>query len=311
MTATILAIPKQTVLMKSLSRRAVLQWSTAAALMAINAPALAEEIAGETAWKRILRTKTIRVGTVGTTKSSRVGLDGSFTGISPEILRQVMAPYGVTKLVPVHMDFQSLIPALTANRIDVVANTLSVRKARCAQVAFSNPEFNAREGFVVLKGNPKNLHSFADIAKSKDARLGYVDGGFQGVFAKVAGVPQDRILTFPDQILGIRAVADGRIDAFGSIRFLLVGFLETVNDPRLAVADPYSPPINEKGQPDLNLTAAAFRKEDNDFREAYNKGLADLIASGKLLQIIKEQTGGNQDDMPPPGITAEKACEKE
>ena len=100
MTAMILAIPKQTVLMKSLSRRAVLQWSTAAALMAINAPALAEEIAGETAWKRILRTKTIRVGTVGTTKSSRVGLDGSFTGISPEILRQVMAPNGALRGVP-------------------------------------------------------------------------------------------------------------------------------------------------------------------------------------------------------------------
>ena len=103
----------------------------------------------------------------------------------------------------------------------------------------------------MLKGNPKNLHSFADMAKSKDARLGYVDGGFQGVLAQIAGVPKDRILTFPDQILGIRAVADGRIDAFGSIRFLLVGFVETINDPRLEVADPYSPPINEKGEPDI------------------------------------------------------------
>ncbi len=294
---------------KDVSRRTLLGWSSAAALLAANGAAFGQN--GETTWQRIQRTKTIRVGTVGTTRSSKVGLDGSFTGVSPEILRQIMAPYGVTNLVPVQMDFPSLIPALTANRIDVVANTLSVRKARCAQVAFANPEFNAREGFVVLKGNPKNLHGFPDIAKNKDARLGYVDGGFQGVFAKIAGVPQDRILTFPDQILGCRAVADGRIDAFGSIRFLLVGFLETINDPRLAVADPYVPPINEKGQPDMNLTAAAFRKEDNDLREAYNKGLAELTASGKLLKIIQETTGGNQDDMAPAGITAEKACEKE
>ena len=103
----------------------------------------------------------------------------------------------------------------------------------------------------MLKGNPENLHSFADVAKSKDARLGYVDGEFQGVFAQIAGVPKDRIRHFSDQILGIRAVADGQIDVFGSIRFLLVGFLETINDPRLEVADPYSPPINEKGEPDM------------------------------------------------------------
>ncbi|HZP75033.1 MAG TPA: transporter substrate-binding domain-containing protein [Pseudolabrys sp.] len=297
-------------LCRRISRRRLLGWGSAAAILTLDGRAFGQD-AGETTWKRILQTKTIRVGTVGTTKSSKVGLDGSFTGISPEILRQVMATYGVDKLVPVQMDFPSLIPALIANRIDVVANTLSVRKARCAQVAFANPEFNAREGFVVLKGNPKNLHGFDDIAKSRDARLGYVDGGFQGVFAKIAGVPKDRILTFPDQILGCRAVADGRIDAFGSIRFLLVGFLETINDPRLAIADPYKAPINEKGEPDMNLTAAAFRKEDNDLREAYNKGLANLMSSGKLLKIVQEQTGGNLDDMPPPGITAEKACEKE
>src|SRR5215471_11076634 len=89
--------------------------------------------------------------------------------------------------VPVQMDFSSLIPALNANRIDIVANTLSIRKARCQQIAFSNPEFNAREGFGVLKGNPKNIHSFADIARIKDARLGHVVGGFQTTYAEIAG----------------------------------------------------------------------------------------------------------------------------
>ena len=293
----------------ALSRRSLVRLCSAGALAVAAGPALAQ--GQETTWKRILRTKSVRVGTVGTTKSSKVNLDGSFTGISPEILRQVLAPHGVTTLVPVQMDFSSLIPALTANRIDVVANTLSIRKARCQQIAFSNPEFNAREGFGVLKGNPKNIHSFADIAKNKEARLGHVVGGFQTTYAEIAGIPKERIFTFPDQVLGLRAVLDGRIDAFGTIRFLLVGFMETINDPRLELAEPYSPPLNAKGEPDTNLTAAGFRKEDNDFREAYNRGLADLIASGKLLALIKQTTGGNQDDMPPPGITAEKACEKE
>ena len=293
----------------SLSRRSLLQLCSAGALAAAAEPALAQ--VPETTWKRILRTKSVRVGTVGTTKSSKVNLDGSFTGISPEILRQILAPHGVTTLVPVQMEFSSLIPALIANRIDVVANTLSIRKARCQQIAFSNPEFNAREGFGVLKGNPKSIHSFADIARNKDARFGHVVGGFQSTYAQIAGVPKDRIFTFPDQVLGLRAVLDGRIDAFGTIRFLLVGFMETINDPRLELADPYSPPLNARGEPDTNLTAAGFRKEDNDFREAYNRGLADLIASGRLLALIKETTGGNQDDMPTAGITAEKACEKE
>ena len=292
-----------------LSRRRLLQMSSASILAASAGPVLAQD--HESTWKRILRTKSVRVATVGTSRSSKVNLDGTFTGISPEILRQVLAPYGVTTLVPVQMDFSSLIPALIANRVDIVSNTLSFRKARCAQIAFSNPEFNAREGFAVLKGNPKKLHGFADIAKSKDARLGHVVGGFQSTYAEIAGVPKERIFTFPDQVLGVRAILDGRIDAFGTIRFLLVGFLETIGDPNLEIADPYSSPLNAKGEPDVNLTGAGFRKDDNEFREAYNRGLADLIASGKLLTIIKEQTGGGADDMPPPGVTAEKACEKE
>jgi polar amino acid transport system substrate-binding protein len=292
-----------------LSRRSVLQICSAGALAAAAGPVRAQE--QETTWKRVLRTKTIRVGTIGTTKTSKVNLDGSFTGVSPEILRQVLKPYGVTTLVPVQMDFASLIPALIANRVDVVANSMSIRKARCAQVAFSNPEFNAREGFGVLKGNPKNIHGFPDIAKNKDARLGFVVGGFQSVYADIAGIPKERVLTLPDQLLGLKAVADGRIDAFGTLRVLLVGFMELLNDPNLELAEPYYPPLNSKGEPDTNLAGAAFRKEDNDLREAHNRGLADLIASGKLLQIIKETTSGDLEDMPTPGVTAEKACEKE
>jgi polar amino acid transport system substrate-binding protein len=294
----------------SLSRRSLLQICSAGAVAVAIRPELAQA-QQETTWQRILRTKSVRVACVGTERSAMVNLDGTFTGISPEILRQVLAPYGDIKLVPVQMDFDSMIPALIANRVDIVANTLSIRKARCAQIAFGNPEFNAREGIVVMKGNPKNLHSFADIAKNKDAKLGCIVGGWEATYAEIAGIPKERVLEFPDQALGTRTILDGRIDAFATIRFQLVGILEDINNPNLELAEPFSAPLNAHGVPNVNLTAAGFRKGDNDFREAYNHGLADLIASGKLLTIIKETTGGNQDDMPTPGVTAEEACDKQ
>src|SRR2546422_11751428 len=90
---------------RSLSRRSVLQIGSAFA--AADGPVFAQE--QETTWKRVLRTQTIRVGTIGTTKTSKVNLDGSFTRVSPGILRQALKPHGVTPLVPVQSGFARLI----------------------------------------------------------------------------------------------------------------------------------------------------------------------------------------------------------
>jgi polar amino acid transport system substrate-binding protein len=295
-------------ILRFLSCRGLFRVCTVCGLMLTVGPTIAQDATGKATWERILQSKSIRVGTIGTANTSKVNLDGTFTGHSPEVLRQALAPSGVTKLVPVQMEFASLIPALLANRIDVIANTMSIRKARCAQVAFGNPDLNTRGGFAVLKGNPKNLHSFADVAKNKDAKIGWLDGGFQGKFAEIAGIPKERQLTFPDNVAVVGGVQTGRIDAGTMPRVQLVGYLKALNDPNLELAEPYYPPLNASGQPDLDLVGAAFRKEDNELREAYNRGLAELIASGKLLAIIKEQTGGNEEDMPTAGMTAEKFC---
>ena len=159
--------------------------------MAVDGSAFGQECSGESTWKRILRTKTIRVSTVGTTRSSKVGLDGSFTGISPEILRQIMAPHGVTKLLPVQMDFPSLFPALTANRIES-----SPTPCRCAKRAARRsrlPILNSmRASASSCQRKSEELHSFATWHERGDAaRL--CGRRIQGVLRTFARVPKERL----------------------------------------------------------------------------------------------------------------------
>ncbi|WP_369392660.1 hypothetical protein [Paraburkholderia kururiensis] len=38
---------------------------------------------------------------------------------------------------------------------------------RCKQVAFADPQYQIQDTLLVLKGNPKKLHSYADVASCK------------------------------------------------------------------------------------------------------------------------------------------------
>lgn len=263
----------------------------------------------EATWERVLQTNEIRVGTVGGADTSKINIDGSFTGLSPETLRQALSAYAGTEitLVPVQMEFASLIPALLSGRIDVIANTLVVTGARCEQVAFADPDFRERLVLIVHPGNPKDLHSFADIAERDDTVLAIQQGGLDIRLAQIAGIPTNRIALFPDYISTVSALQLGRADAASLTSLLAMSTFKTLNNPDLELADPYEQPIDETGQPVETYYAMGFRPGDDELREAYNMGLAELRSSGSHLAII-ETAGGDDGHLPPDGLTADKLC---
>ncbi len=91
---------------------------------------------------------------------------GKLTGESPAVLRVVMAKLGIKHLKGVLTNFGSLIPGLEAHRFDIIAAGMYITPARAREVLFSNPTFALGDGFVVRKGNPLDLHTFADAASS-------------------------------------------------------------------------------------------------------------------------------------------------
>ena len=123
----------------------------------------------------------IRLGFPNEPPNTFVAGDGKVTGAYNDLVIAVLNKIGVTKVEGVVMDFASLIPALQANRIDVIP-AIFIRPQRCEVVAFSTPVERSGTAFLVAKGNPKNVHSYDDVAKG-DAKVGVMAGAVEQGYA--------------------------------------------------------------------------------------------------------------------------------
>ncbi len=108
---------------------------------------------------------------------------------NPEVARAVLDRLGVDGIEAVQVTFDQLIPALLDGQCDMIAAGMTITPQRCAQVAFSRPDFVAPPAFLVPEGNPRDLRSFADVARS-GIRLGVLIGRRRAGYARAAGVPR-------------------------------------------------------------------------------------------------------------------------
>jgi polar amino acid transport system substrate-binding protein len=281
--------------------------STAAAC-GTSATAAPGSAAPDSAWSRILAEKSITWGVAHepplTVWPSE---DAEVTGQGPEEIRVVFEALGITEFKPVRLEFSGLIPGLQAKRFDVIANGLTIRDARCEQVAFSNPFFIGVQGLAVEKGNPLNLHSMADIAANPDARVGVLQGAIEIDFLASAGVPDSQVLKFPDNSAVFTALQTGRVDAIQMESAPMLYEMAGLNDPNLEQALPFEGPKDADGKPIISYQAVAFRKEDSDMRDAFNVELAKALASGALLKAA-EPFYATAANIPAPDIKTADLC---
>ena len=94
---------------------------------------------------------------------------GTVTGEAPAVARVVLQAIGIGDVQAEQVDFGSLIPALNANRFDMVCAGMNITPQRCQQAAFSIPDYTALTAFLVPRGNPEGVTTFADIAAKTTA----------------------------------------------------------------------------------------------------------------------------------------------
>jgi len=256
---------------------------------------------------RIKADKTVRVGFANEAPYGFASPDGKLTGEAPEILRAYFKTIGVDTVEGVLTDFGSLIPGIQANRFDVIGAGMFIRPARCEQIAFADPEYQIGEAFAVKKGNPKNLKSFKDVASSSDAKLGGVTGSAELEYATAAGIPKDRIVTFPDGPTMIAGLQAGRIDAGTLTTLSIRDLLQKTNDASLDYQSLSEQPTDKDGKPVVGYGAMGFRKSDTGLRDAYNTWLAQAKSSGDLLKIISP-FGFSAEDVAPATAKADTIC---
>lgn len=203
------------------------------------------------------------------------------TGAEPDILRRIATDMGVKEIDAKVLEFGAMIPSLQSRRIDVIATGLYINPARCKVVAFSEPDLCTSEGFVVLKHNPKNIHSFKGIADDKSIRYGVCGGCSAERRALEEGVARDRITIAPDHQSGIKMLLDGRIDVYSAPDLALRDAVAKMSkDAEVEV-------VAAAGEKPV-CAAVAFRMDQKDVRDEFDAHLAKLKVSGEYDRIVSK-----------------------
>ncbi|MGD2140435.1 MAG: ectoine/hydroxyectoine ABC transporter substrate-binding protein EhuB [Burkholderiales bacterium] len=227
------------------------------------------------------------------------------TGEAPAIARVILKRLGVDEVEGVLTEFGSLIPGLQAKRFDIIAAGMYILPERCKQVTFSNPTYGIGEAFLVMSGNPKNLHSYEGLAGNADATLGVVAGTVERGYARKTNIPDERVQVFPDGPSAVAGVAAGRIDAYAGTSLTIQDIVSKTTDGTLERAKPFTDPVID-GKSVRGYGAFAFRKADQSLVDAFNRELANFIGSAEHRELVKP-FGFTEQELPG-DVTAAQLC---
>jgi polar amino acid transport system substrate-binding protein len=286
------------------TRRDFFKRSAAMGAVAIGGPVLLSSCASgddTTTFEGAKKAKKIKVGFGNEAPYGFTDASGKLTGAEPEVARVVLKNLGIDDIEAVPSDFGQLIPGLQAKKFAFVAAGMSIRPDRCANAAFSTPEFKVASSFLVPKGNPQGITRFEDIAK-KDVKIAVLTGAVEKGYAQEAGAPDDRIVTLDTQDNILRQVLDGRVYGAAILDITARWLLKQNPDAPLEVTDSFQ---GSKKAPDVG--AFTFRKGEDDFVNAFNTELLKVKASGQWLAIAS-QFGFGPNNAPTPDLTTDKLC---
>ncbi|MBP0616916.1 ectoine/hydroxyectoine ABC transporter substrate-binding protein EhuB [Jiella mangrovi] len=258
----------------TLSRRAVL----GAAIAGLAATA-AQPVMAQDALEKLMEKGEVRIAIGNEPPYTELKSDGTVTGAAPDVARAVFKKLGIDKLDPVVSEYGAMIPGLQAGRFDAVTAGLFMKPQRCNAVAYSEPVLCDAEAFLVKEGNPKKLTTFKSIAESSDATIGAPGGGTEERLALEAGVPRSRVIVVPDTQSGLTMLQQGRIDVY-SLPVLSINSLAKKAGGGVEVVAPVE-------DSPIACDGAAFRKDQTDLRDAFDKALAELKESGEFAKLIE------------------------
>lgn len=230
--------------------------------------------------------------------------NGNLTGFSVEIARNVLQKLGIERMEGELVDFGQLITGLNAGRYDMITAGMYINPERCAQVLFAEPEYRMGEALAVIKGNPKNLHSYENVAET-GAKIAVMAGAIEIDLLTAAGVSKEQILEVKDQPAAVSALQTGQVDGITMTAAALISMLESARDDNLErVMDFEQPKVD--GEEQWGYGAAVFRKDDTAFRDAFNAELQKVKESSEW-NTIAESFGFTENEHPG-DVTAAALC---
>lgn len=227
----------------------------------------------------------IRVAVANEIPYGYMDMSGKAQGAGPEVAQAIMERLGVKNIKWETANFGSLIPGLQAKRFDMVAAEMAILPQRCNTVLFSEPNSSYGEGLLVAKGNPKNIHSYEDFAKT-DHTIAIMAGADQLEMMQALGVPDNRMITISNNADAISTVSTGRADAYAATG-QTASDLASKSGGKVELAAQFKDPIIN-GNPVRSWGGFTFAKESEDLRDAVNKELAEFKKTDEWKAILSK-----------------------
>ncbi len=241
----------------------------------------------------------VRIGFANEVPWAYPGEGAEALGFVNEIAVAVLKELGAETIVPVVTEWGGLIPGLKANRFDVVTGGMYILRKRCENVLFSDPIGVFGDAFIVPKGNPEGIQTYADIRRM-GATLATGAGYNIIEAARKQGIPEDRIMQVPGPTEILAAVRTGRAAA-GGVTYFTARNLAARSKGAVTVTDPSNLPEWTR-----NWVGIAFRQSDLTLQQAFNAALGDYLGSNEMLASVAPY--GYTEAQLPGDATTEYAC---
>ncbi|WP_211312710.1 transporter substrate-binding domain-containing protein [Halarchaeum salinum] len=178
--------------------------------------------------------------------------------------------------------FDSLVPALTSNKIDVVAAGMTINDEREQQIDFTNPYYNADQAIIVRENGDFSPSSLADLSGHKvGSQSGTTGEGVAKELIEKGTLKESNYNTYDSYVFAVQDLENGNIDAV----ILDLPVAQTFADQRpVSIAFTY-----ETGE----RYGFGIRNGDDDLQSALNEGLAAVRDSGKYEELRNEWFGGS------------------
>ena len=182
-------------------------------------------------------------------------------GFDVDIANEIANKIGVD-LVIQEMDFDALVSALPAGKVDLVISGMNPTEERAKVVDFSEVYYNSKHGILVRAEDADKYQTFADL---EGAKVGVQLGSTQEKIAKTE---------IPNVILELKA---GKVDAI--VMEKPVAEMAVKSNPELAVGKP----IYEE---QTGGNAVGIAKNNPQLLAKVNEVITELNESGKMDEYI-------------------------
>ena len=218
----------------------------------------------------------------------RIGLDpgympfemtdkkGDIVGFDVDIAKEMAKAMGV-KLTIVNTDFDGIIPALMADKFDIIISGITINQERNLQINFAGPYLVAGQAILLHKKHEGKITSYKELNDPKYTVVSRI--GTTGEQATKRLMSKAQYKSFEKEADGAMEVVNGQGDAFVYDLPFCAVFMAQQGGKNLILLDkPFTyEPLGfgiKKGDPDfLNwLDNFLFQiKEDGRYDRIYNK----------------------------------------